>query len=145
MQKKGFTPIKSGFTLIELLIVIGIIAILGVLIMISLRTQLFKGNDASRKADIKRIGIAVEEYEKDKNCYPTTVTCNINTSLRPYLETIPCDPVSKSPYAYVNDGTTCSKWYRIYADLDNEKDVDYQMGIGPGGVYNYVQTSPNAP
>jgi len=135
---------KKAFTLTELLIVVSIIIILGVLVIAFLRTQLFKGNDARRKADIKRIGIAVEEYEKDKDCYPATVTCTTNTSLRPYLETIPCDPVSKLPYAYVNDGTTCSKWYRIYADLDNEKDVDYQTGIGPGGVYNYVQTSPNA-
>ncbi len=136
---------KRGFTLTEIMIVIGIISFLAILIVAFLRNQVFKANDAKRKAEIKRIGIAVEEYEKDKDCYPTTVTCVANTSLRPYLDTIPCDPVSKAPYYYEHDGTSCPKWYRIYADLDNEKDNDYQAGIGLGAAYSYYQSSPNAP
>lgn len=143
--KKAFTPIKSGFTLIELMVVIGLIAFLAILIVSFLRSQIFKANDARRKAEIKRIGIAVEEYEKDKNCYPTTVTCTTNTSLRPYLDTIPCDPITKEPYYYEHEGTSCPKWYRIYAKLDNEKDVDYQAGIGQDSLYSYYQSSPNAP
>ncbi|EKE05841.1 MAG: hypothetical protein ACD_19C00176G0063 [uncultured bacterium] len=136
---------KKAFTLTELLIVIGIIGLLGVLITAYLRSQVFKANDARRKAEIKRIGIAVEEYEKDNDCYPTTVTCTANTSLRPYLDSIPCDPVSKSPYYYEHDGTSCPKWYRLYADLENEKDNDYQAGIGLDSAYSYYQSSPNAP
>ena len=143
--KKWFTPIKSGFTLTEMMIVIGIVGFLAVLITSFLRSQIFKANDAKRKAEIKRIGIAVEEYEKDRDCYPTTVTCTVNTSLRPYLDTIPCDPVSKAPYYYEHDGTSCPKWYRLYADLDNEKDNDYEAGIGLGEAYSYYQSSPNAP
>lgn len=140
-----FKNTNKGLTLTELLIVISIIAFLAVLITSYLRTQLFKANDAKRKADLKRIGISVEEYEKDKNCYPTTVTCTTNTSLRPYLDKIPCDPVSKTSYSYESESSTCPKWYRIYADLENEKDVDYQVGIGPESAYSYYQSSPNAP
>lgn len=135
----------AGLTLTELLIVIGIIGVLAVLITAYLRSQIFKANDAKRKAEIKRIGIAVEEYEKDKDCYPTTVTCTTNTSLRPYLDTIPCDPVSKAPYYYEHDGTSCPKWYRLYASLENEKDVDYEPNIGLDSLYSYYQSSPNAP
>lgn len=136
---------KSGFTLIELIIVVTIISFLGVLIVAYLRTQIFKGNDAKRKADINRIGIAIEEYEKDKNCYPTSVTCTASDSLQPYLNEIPCDPVLKTPYYYQYDGTSCPKWYILFADLDNEKDVDYLPGIGPSAIYSYYQSSPNAP
>ena len=51
---------------------------MAILIVAYLRSQVFKGNDARRKADLKRIGVAVEEYEKDKNCYPlpSLLTCN---------------------------------------------------------------------
>lgn len=136
---------KRGFTLTEMMIVIGIVGFLAVLITSFLRSQIFKANDAKRKAEIKRIGIAVEEYEKDKDCYPTAVTCTANTTLRPYLDTIPCDPISKEPYYYEHDGTSCPKWYRLYADLENEKDNDYQAGIGQGSAYSYYQSSPNAP
>lgn len=140
-----FNKRNAGLTLTELLIVIGIIGVLGILIVSFLRSQIFKANDAKRKAEIKRIGIAVEEYEKDKDCYPTSVTCVTNDSLKPYLDVIPCDPVTKAPYYYEHDGSSCPKWYRIYADLDNEKDSDYQAGIGPDTTYSYYQSSPNAP
>lgn len=136
---------KKAFTLVELMIVIGIIAFLAVLIVAFLRTQVFKANDSKRKAEIKRIVIAVEEYEKDHDCYPATVTCTANTSLRPYLDTIPCDPVSKTSYSYEPETSTCPKWYRLYADLENEKDIDYQPNIGPSSIYSYYQSSPNAP
>lgn len=149
INKKAFTPIKSGFTLTELMVVIGIIAFLGVLIVAYLRSQAFKGNDAKRKADLNRIGIAIEEYEKDNNCYPppNLVTCeNGGTGLKPYLEKIPCDPVKKVSYAYERDTTTaCSKWYILYADLDNEKDNDYIPKIGPSSAYSFYYASPNAP
>jgi general secretion pathway protein G len=136
---------RSGFTLIELIIVVSIIAFLGVLVVGYLRSQVYKGNDAKRKAEIKRIGIAVEEYEKDNNCYPTTVTCAVSDSLQPYLNSIPCDPVLKTSYYYEHDGTSCPKWYRLYADLDNERDEDYLPNIGPSSAYSYYQSSPNAP
>lgn len=140
---------KKGFTLTELLIVVSIIAFLTVLIAVYLRTQIFKANDAKRKTDLNRIGIALEEYEKDNDCYPlpNLVVCEPNSGgLMPYLNNIPCDPISKTSYYYETDGNiTCPKWYRLYASLENEKDNDYLSGIGQGSFYSYYQSSPNAP
>jgi prepilin-type N-terminal cleavage/methylation domain-containing protein len=142
MEKKYF----SGFTLVELMIVIVIIAILATLAIMAFQSQILKGNDAKRKGDIDRIKIAVEEYEKDHNCYPLTVTCKpTGTGLQPYLDKIPCDPVTGASYVYENDGTSCPKWFRIYTTLQNTKDLSVIMGIGPGGAYNYYRGSDNAP
>ena len=83
MLKRRFN--KRGLTLVELMIVVGIIAFLTLIATIYLRSQSHKGNDARRKADLRRISIAVEEYEKDNNCYPlsTLMTCSPGNSLDP--------------------------------------------------------------
>lgn len=138
---------KKGFTLIELIIVVGIISFLGLLVVAYLRTQIFKGYDARRKAEIKRIGIAVEEYEKDNNCYPLSslVNCTNSSGLQPYMDKIPCDPVSKASYFYEHEDSICPRWYRIYSALENEKDVDYSPNIGPNSAFSFVLESSNAP
>lgn len=142
-----FKNTNKGLTLTELLIVISIIAFLAILIVAYLRSQVFKGNDARRKADLKRIGIAVEEYEKDKNCYPlpSLLSCNPGKGLLPYLNKIPCDPVTDATYLYDYEDSVCPKWYRIYGKLENEQDPDSILGIGPNSAYNFEYSSPNAP
>ncbi len=142
-----FKNTNKGLTLTELLIVISIIAFLAILIVAYLRSQVFKGNDARRKADLKRIGIAAEEYEKDKNCYPlpSLLSCNPGKGLLPYLSKIPCDPVTDATYLYDYEDSVCPKWYRIYGKLENEKDPDSILGIGPNSVFNFEYSSPNAP
>lgn len=129
-----------GMTLVELLVVVSIISILTFIITVYLRTQVFKANDARRKAEIKRIGIAVEEYEKDNNCYPLSnlVICKPGTGLLPYINKIPCDITTNGSYFYEHEESICPRWYRIYAKLENETDTDYQAGIGPGGAFNFV-------
>ena len=136
-----------GMTLVELMVVLGVIAFLAVLISSYLRTQTFKANDARRKAEIKRIAVAVEEYEKDNNCYPlpTLVSCNPGTGLRPYIDKIPCDVTSGASYLYEHEDSVCPHWFKIYADLDNEKDSDYRALIGPNGAFSFVYESPNSP
>lgn len=136
-----------AFTLVELMIVIGIIAFLAVLISAYLRSQIYKSYDARRKAEIKRIAIAVEEYEKDNNCYPlpSAVSCTVGTGLRPYMDKVPCDPLTKVSYMYEHEDSVCPKWFKIYADLDNESDSDYTANIGPNSAYSFVFESPNAP
>jgi len=155
MKDKSFEKIlksksSQGMTLIELLVVVSIISILVFVITVFLRPQIFKANDARRKAELKRIGVAAEEYEKDNNCYPPTslVTCvNGGIGLRPYIDVIPCDPVTKNSYFYEPDpnNVACPKWYRIYASLQNQTDVDYIPNIGPSSAYRFIYTSPNAP
>ena len=92
-------------TLTEILVVVAIISLLSVLVTGYLRTQVFKGNDARRKADLNRIGIALEEYEKDNGCYPlpNLVVCNPGIGLQPYLDKIPCDPETGEDYVYDKD------------------------------------------
>lgn len=138
---------KKGMTLTEILIVVGVIAFLVLLVTVYLRLQTLKSYDARRKAEIKRIAVAVEEYEKDKNCYPlpSVVICNPGTGLRPYIDKIPCDPLTSASYFYEHEDSICPRWYRIYSVLENESDKDYYNGIGPNNSFNYVYGSPNAP
>ncbi|KKR39912.1 MAG: hypothetical protein UU03_C0001G0014 [Candidatus Woesebacteria bacterium GW2011_GWA1_40_45] len=139
-------------TLVEIIVVVSIITFLAVLILVAFRSQLFKGTDAKRKSDIRRIQTAIEEYEKDHDCYPLpqVVVCSPGTGLVPYLSKIPCDPDTKASYYYEHEGVACPHWYRIYANLANVNDLDIGKlgctnGCGPGSSYNYIASSPNAP
>ncbi|KKU10395.1 MAG: hypothetical protein UX13_C0013G0011, partial [Candidatus Woesebacteria bacterium GW2011_GWB1_45_5] len=106
------------------MIVVGILAVLVLIAIAYFRGQIFKGNDAKRKGDIRRIQVAVEEYEKDHDCYPLpqAVACNPGTGLNPYLSRVPCDPITKASYFYEHEDSTCPGWYRVYTKLDNPND-----------------------
>jgi prepilin-type N-terminal cleavage/methylation domain-containing protein len=134
-----------AFTLIELIIVVSIIATVSVVAIAYFRGQIFKGNDAKRKADINRIKIVVEEYEKDHNCYPLAVSCNPGTNLRPYIDQVPCDPTTHASYFYEHQDAVCPHWYRVYTKLENVSDSASTPNIGPSSVFNFSQASPNAP
>lgn len=143
-NKLNFT---SGLTLTEMLIVVSILSFLILVSIWFFRGQILKGNDAKRKGDIQRIQVAIEEYEKDNNCYPTPdlLTCDPGTGLKPYINKIPCDPTSGAPYIYEHENSGCPKWYRLLANLENLNDPDAQVACGPNGTYNYYASSPNAP
>jgi len=117
---------NSGLTLIELLIVIAILAILLLIGLMTWRNQFNKAKDASRKDDLQRITIAFEEYFNDNECYPPTdILDNCEgDELSPYLESIPCDPLSHTPYCYIPDITipTCPRYYRVFSSLDYTDD-----------------------
>jgi len=147
-MKKKCANVREGFTLVEVLIVISIITILVLLATSYYRGQIFKGHDAVRKGGLKELQVALEEYEKDNNCYPDTqlTTCDPGVGLKPYTNKIPCDPQTGESYFYETDGTVCSKWYRLYTVLVSESDTDIiDPGVGPSGAYNYYVSSPNAP
>ncbi len=138
----------KAFTLIELLVVVAIIGLLIALAATAYIKQISKGFDARRKADLNRIKIAVEEYEKDHNCYPPALTAcgySVDIPIHPYLSNVPCDPHTKGPYIYETDGQDCAKWFRIYTVLENKNDAQILEGIGPGSLYNFYVSSPNAP
>lgn len=144
--------LKKGFTLVELLIVITMITFLALIIIGGFRSQIFKGKDARRKSDIKKIQIAVEEYEKDNDCYPDTsiIICTPGDGLRPYLDKIPCDPATQLSYVYEIESKACPSWYRVYSMLENKEDKDIEKvgcedGCGPNSVFNYYAGSSNAP
>ncbi len=136
---------NRGLTLVELIIVVSIVAALALIGIAYFREQTFKGNDAKRKSDINRIKIAVEEYEKDHDCYPLAVSCNPGTGLEPYLSRIPCEPKSNASYYYEHQDSVCPGWYRVYTVLDSDNDSSLTPGIGPTSVFNFVESSPNAP
>jgi len=142
--------LSRGFSLIELLVVVAIIAILIALGAASFVRQIAKGNDSKRKADLNRIKISLEEFEKDHNCYPdpsTMTACgsDVDIPVHPYLSNVPCDPVAKTAYLYETDGLTCPQWFRIYTTLQNTKDAQLIPNIGPGNAYNFYASSENAP
>ncbi|MEK7544080.1 MAG: type II secretion system protein [Patescibacteria group bacterium] len=127
---------KKGFTLSEILIVVSIIGLILVVIFISWRRQIDRGYDALRKKHLTDIKRSFEEYYNDKGCYPAaTILSNCNgPELKPYLQAIPCDPVSKLPYTYVpvDDANLCSG-YRVFTSLRDTSDSDIG-GMGCNGV-----------
>lgn len=141
------SSIKSAFTLVELIIVISILSILALIAIMLFSSQTLKGNDARRKSDINRIAIAIEEYEKDHNCYPPYVICGVHPTqpIYPYLNNVPCDPITNASYFYEDQSASCPLWFRIYTVLQYTQDPVAIPGIGPNSSFNYVQGSANAP
>ena len=138
---------KKGVTLVELLIVTSLLAFLAIVGISYFRSQIFKGNDAKRKSDLRRIQIALEEYEKDNDCYPvaSNMSCSPGTFLTPYLSKIPCDFKTNLSYGYDTEAGTCPKWYRLFAKLENINDPDAKQLCLAGGQNNFYISSPNAP
>lgn len=80
--------LSTGFTLIELLVVIGIIGILSAVVLASLNTARFKGNDAAIQSDLSTIQTQAEIYYSGDgaNSYGTAGTsCTTAGSL--FVET----------------------------------------------------------
>lgn len=139
MSKTCYTndmrTIHKGFTLVEIGIVTTIIVLLGVAILLAVNpiTQIFKGYDSVRKADLNKLRIAFENYYEDHLCYPTfpidpvtgryTYTCG-GANLKPYLDAMPCDPNTGLPYdIYVDlslaSEKNCPTNFAIYSTLTN--------------------------
>jgi len=138
---------NHGFTLVEILIALSILAILAFIALIAFRSQTFKGYDAKRKSDMNRIAIAVEEYEKDHSCYPLPqlVVCKPGNGLQPYLNKIPCDPVTGASYYYDYQNSVCPSWFRVFSILQNKTDSAIIPGIGPNAAFNFYLGSANSP
>ena len=109
---------KNGFTLIELLIVVAIIAVLLGVGSVSFTTARRQGRDATRQADLKAVGSALEQYFADNRVYPEAVSGVIDCSVdgsdtrdwgvdsfecdnRLYLQLLPADPTGGTEYTYL--------------------------------------------
>jgi prepilin-type N-terminal cleavage/methylation domain-containing protein len=164
---------KNGFTLVELLIVMAILAIMVVILIgiINPIAMVNKADDATRKKDLNRIKVAMEEYFSDKGCYPTdnpaatppdllsqlNDSSNCNSSVfSPWLSSWPCDPSKRTAYILVVESGSCPHWFKIYTNLENKKDKDIPagwystmsaFGVGDGGLnvneVNYGTSSTN--
>ena len=148
MYRKIFRPTSArsaGLTMIELLIVIVILALLLILLALLMRTQLSKTRDAQRKADLEKIKISFEDYYNDNGCYPEqndyySWRCGTN-DFSPYLATFPCDPVTKTHYAYIVNQDSCAG-YAVMTQLENTTDPSIErVGCTADGCgefdYNY--------
>ena len=123
-----FKKTTLGFTLVEIIVVMAIIALLAVLVVRALSSQTNKANDAKRKADLQKISIAFENYYSDEECYPPETILNDcgGSGLKPYLETIPCDPVYNTPYCYLPvepNTSVCYQKYRLLGTLKYLQDL----------------------
>ncbi|BCX14930.1 MAG: hypothetical protein KatS3mg088_613 [Patescibacteria group bacterium] len=145
-----------AFTMIEVLIVIAFLSLMVVISIFVFKSQISKGYDARRKSDLDRIKIALEEYEKDNNCYPPYLpSCRGADAgiLKSYISAIPCDPHTKTDYVYYADpSSVCAKWAWIFTNLEyigdpKIKELGCENGCGPSQSYgfNYYVTTPSAP
>jgi len=119
-------------TLSEVIVVAAILGILMLLAVLSLKPsfQLAKAFDSRRKADVKGISVALEDYINDHPCYPEAIydgdQCQPSDEFQPYMNNIPCDPQTKEQYYYFRPDD-CSQ-YVIYATLQLETGISYGRG-----------------
>lgn len=133
-------------TLIEVLIVTAILAVLIIVSLFYVRAAMPKARDGERKADLKKISVALEQYRNDFGGYPNGMVpngsntptpssaCGTNTVLSPYLADVPCDPATHQPYRYNPRGgcspgkreVTVCRQYRLLTRLEYEADLIIQ-------------------
>lgn len=119
---------KKGFTLVELLVVVTIIGILMAIALVNYRIFLQKGEDAQRKADLRFLQSALEQYNADQHYYPYSITPDEPLSFgnKVYLSKVPLDPAGEI-YIYEPSGLDCGSAdkeknctsYCLYAKLAN--------------------------
>lgn len=145
---------KKGFTLIELLVVVAIIGILSALLMSNFVGVRQRARDAQRKSDLRQIQSALELYRADAGSYPTSASndlasCGSSASLKSqdnsstYMQSIPCDPSTGSPYSYSStDGTTYTLITCLENGNDSQKDSSNNNICSTAGTYSYTVTNP---
>jgi len=104
---------KRGFTLIELLVAVAILAILSSVGLSTFIGSQKKARDARRRADLKSIQNALEQYYLTNNAYYTSYYYNLGTTYFP--NGVPQDP-RFSAYYYQPVRTSTS--YRVSACLE---------------------------
>lgn len=164
---------QRGFTLMELLVVIVILGILVTLGGASFIGSQKKGRDGRRKADLRNIAVALEQYYSDKGQYPGdngnsgkiyacdpsgTSVCEwgatfsqvVSSRTVVYMLKLPDDPIVAQQYYY--DVGSQNKSYQLYAHLENSEDPEIitpnngSAACGTGTPCNYgVASSATAP
>ena len=141
---------QKGFTLLELIISLGMLAVFATFVTILVNPQIVKAKDAKIKEDMIQMRNALTTYYDDNKCFPSSLPLCGNVFKKGnnvYMTQVPCNPYGNS-YEYETDGSSCSKWFMILANLGNKndqsiKDVGCTNGCGKLCSYNYGITSSN--
>lgn len=141
---------KKGFTLVELLVVVTIIGILMAIALVNYRIFLQKGEDAQRKADLRFLQSALEQYNADAHYYPFSITPETPLAFgsKIYLNKVPLDPTGEV-YLYEPSGTGCGSGdaeknctgYCLYANLAAPSSETGDSSCRKDG-YNFGVTRP---
>lgn len=122
---------KSGFSLLELLVVISIMGILIALGTVAFSTVQKKGRDSRRRADIKAMQDAFEQYKAENNTYGTCSTMAAYDSGSGAIMPggLPTDPKNSGTFIY-NTATGCDATsYCVCAAMENSSgNADAPLG-----------------
>lgn len=141
---------KRGFTLVELIVVVTIIGILMAIALLNYRVFLQKGKDAQRKADLRFLQSALEQYNADVHYYPSSISPGtpLANGTKVYLSKVPLDPKGEEykydPFPTGCDNSTISKNctnYCLYTNLDIQPTEAKDQGCNLTG-YNLGVTRP---
>ena len=137
---KRFT---KGFSLLELLVVVSIIGILVSIGVVAFTTAQQQGRDSRRRADLKAMQDAFEQYKGAVGTYDTCATmANYDTGSGTLMPGgLPNDPRNSGDFVY-NTSTACSEEsYCVCALLENgtgnaEEPTGSSCNYSPGGEYH---------
>jgi prepilin-type N-terminal cleavage/methylation domain-containing protein len=140
----------KGFSLIELLVAISIMSVLLAMGTVSYTSAQRKGRDGRRRADMKEIQKALEQYYQNYNStYPASLASGDTLTVAPaaggasaeeYI--IPTDPKNDPPYEYsysysVGGGATPSYCFCTRLEEANKGNASG----GSGGVCDFASGS----
>ncbi|MDQ3008302.1 MAG: type II secretion system GspH family protein [bacterium] len=130
-----FSHRSKGFTLLELLVVIAIISILIAMGAVAFSTAQSKSRDAKRRADVKVMQNAFEQYYADNTGYDAD--CNVMLGDTTYLPGgAPVDPQNVTPNVYSCSSTSTT--YCLCAGLEDDttgNSSDDACAYGSGAYY----------
>lgn len=140
---------NHGFTLIELLIVLAIIGTLTSFLMVNFLGAKSRARDGQRKADMRQLQVAFEQYRADLGTYPPAPLPACGSGLtsngKVYMQKIPCDPMNQSQFIY--NYTTTGYTYNLVVCLENtndsQKDKVNDAIYCSGGSTNWSYTLTN--
>lgn len=128
---------KNAFTLIELLVALSVIAILAFIALASYDSLTKNARDGQRKADLKTIQSALEQYYRDQLSYPSDLSAFPPGGK--YLKQLPTEAVAGSSYNYVQSGTS----YCLYATMEQGSNAGFVSSTcNDSSKGNYSISSP---